>query len=649
MTPRTPIDDLFPALEDAGVGPVSRRDQEDIIDHADSTSGRGGEGEYLGLTVRPRTIRLALIATVVVLGLLMVRAAQVQIVRGAYYRSKAEGNRVRIVRLPAERGVMYDRSGAPLLRNVPAFYAAVTPADLPQKLADRRTVVGRLAELLNIIPEDIERGIAEFRGSASAIPVGPELSHDDAIRLKIESLRLPGVSLDIALRRDYLEGKTTPSLSHILGYMGKVNKDDLAADNPADYLPSDDVGRTGIERQYESVLRGQPGIKRIEVDAVGKEKAVIAEEAGVRGENLVLTVNRDLQDVAENALKSGLSKFGKSRGSVIILQPRTGDVLAMVSAPSFDNNLFAHGISADRYRALAEDRNNPLFPRAIGGLLPPGSTFKIIVASAALEEKVAAAGTTVMSSGGISVSRWFFPDWKAGGHGLTDVTKALAESVNTFFYIVGGGYQGFQGLGIDRITAYAKRFGLGGVLGIDLPGEAAGFLPSEEWKQRVKGEQWYIGDTYHAAIGQGDILVTPLQMAAVTAAVANRGALVRPRVVGAITTADGRRDVRDPEVINTQAVSTEAIALVAKGMRRAVTDGSARSLGDLPAAIAAKTGTAQWATGKAPHAWFTSFAPYDKPEVVITIIVEEGEEGSRIGAQVAHEIYAWYFANRRKF
>ncbi|MBI4457390.1 penicillin-binding protein 2 [Candidatus Uhrbacteria bacterium] len=648
MSLRTPINDFFPTTQDAGVGPVSRRDGEGIIDHADAATQAAGGGEYLGLTVQPKTVRLALAATLTVLGLLLGRAAQVQVIRGDVYRSQAEGNRVRIVRLAAERGVMYDRNGTPLLRNVPAFFAAVTPADLPRTVSERRAIIGRLAEIIDADPDEIEKSIAEFRGSSSAIPVGRELPHAKAIELKIDSLGLPGISLEVALRRDYLASKTTPSLSHLLGYMGKVTKEDLASNDGIEYLPSDAVGRIGLERQYEATLRGRAGIKRIEVDAVGKEKAVIAEEGGVRGANLVLTVSRDLQEKAESALKAGLAKFGKTRGSVIVMSPRTGDVLAMVSEPDFDNNLFARGISSDDYRRLADNPSNPLFPRAIAGLLPPGSTFKLAVAADALEEKVATAATTIMSVGGLYVGIWYFPDWKAGGHGATDVTKAIAESVNTFFYIVGGGHEKTEGLGIDRIVSYARRFGMGSRLGIDLPGESDGFLPSIEWKNKVKGEPWYIGDTYHAAIGQGDILVTPLQIAAETAVIANRGVLVKPRIVAAVTTADGRRDVRDPEVLNDRVVSPESAALVAKGMRRGVTDGSGRGLADLPVPVAAKTGTAQWHSTKAPHAWFTSFAPYDKPEITVTVVVEEGEEGSRIGAQVAREIYAWYFDPQRR-
>jgi penicillin-binding protein 2 len=269
-----------------------------------------------------------------------------------------------------------------------------------------------------------------------------------------------------------------------------------------------------------------------------------------------------------------------------------------------------------------------------------------VISIAALEEKIIDERTSFLSTGGIRIGQWFFPDWKAGGHGITDVRKAIAESVNTFFYYIGGGYQDFIGLGVEKIVKYAKLFGLGAQSGIDLPGESAGFLPTEEWKEKVKGEAWYIGDTYHMAIGQGDVLVTPLQVANYTAVFANGGKLYRPHLVKEILSGNDK-PIREVETVPVREnfVSNYNMNIVRQGMRQTVTGGSARSLSTLPVTVAGKTGTAQWSSQKANHAWFTGFAPYENPQIIITVLVEEGVEGSTISVPIAKEVLEWYFAN----
>jgi penicillin-binding protein 2 len=319
----------------------------------------------------------------------------------------------------------------------------------------------------------------------------------------------------------------------------------------------------------------------------------------------------------------------------------------MVSEPAYDANKFAQGISKDDYSALINDPDNPLFSRSISANVASGSVFKPVVGAAAMAEHTINENTSVLSTGGIHVGKSFFPDWKAGGHGVTNLAKGIAESVNTFFYSIGGGTDSITGLGVERIVNYAKKFGYGSPLGIDLPNEGAGFLPTKEWKQNTKGERWYIGDTYHVAIGQGDVIVTPLQVAMMTTVFANHGTLYRPRVVQAMTASDGTRVEKDPEVITPQVTDKFAIDAVRRGMRQTVTAGSARSLNALPVQVAGKTGTAQWNSKKSNHAWFTSFAPYDKPTITVTVLVEEGVEGSVNASPVAREIYRWYFGGRK--
>jgi len=290
-----------------------------------------------------------------------------------------------------------------------------------------------------------------------------------------------------------------------------------------------------------------------------------------------------------------------------------------------------------------------LFNRVISGEFPAGSTFKPVMAAAALQEKIINANTSFMSTGRLCVGEWFFPDWKAGGHGLTNVKKALADSVNTFFYYVGGGFGDFKGLGIDKIVKYAALFGLDKVTGIDLPNEASGFLPSQKWKEDTKNEVWYIGDTYHASIGQGDITVTPLQVANYTAAIANGGTLYEPHVVTKILDHNNNLITKiKPQVVRSNFISPENIKIVQEGMRQTITAGSGRSLNSLPVEVAGKTGTAQWSSTQATHAWFTGFAPYDQPEIAITVLVEAGGEGSTVAVPIVKEILQYYFGDSKK-
>ncbi len=595
----------------------------------------------IGTSVKNRTLQIAFL--IMVLGLIAVaaRAAHIQVIEGRYYAELAEGNRSRIEWVPTERGVMFDRNGNPVVGNAPRFTVTVTPADLPRDPAERRLAIGRISEMLSMNPRDIEDHLATYsQTSTVAVPVAENVSHEQAVLTDIASIRWPAIQLVKGIRREYYLTETSRSMSHILGFEGSVSEEDL---ENSDYLPTDLIGRTGLERSYESVLRGTHGRRRIEVDALGSRKTVIAEESGVPGKNLILCIDSELQEKAEEVLLGALEKLDKNRGSVVIMDPNTGEVLAMVSLPSFDNNLFARGISTEEYQAMAEDENNPLFPRAIGASLPSGSTFKLVVAAAALSEGIVTPRTTFLSSGGIAVGRWFFPDWKAGGHGLTNLYKAISESVNTYFYIIGGGYEEHDGLGMTKIIEYARRFGLGATNGIDLPGEGGGFLPSKEWKLETKGERWYDGDTYHLAIGQGDILVTPLQIATMTAAFANGGKLIQPHVVNAVITQNGERIDMPVNVINDSVVDSEYIHHVRQGMRDSVLYGSSRSLSLLPVSAAGKTGTAQWSSTKDTHAWFTSFAPFEEPEIVVTVSIEEGGEGSVAAAPVARDIMAWYF------
>ncbi|MCU0680300.1 MAG: penicillin-binding protein 2 [Planctomycetes bacterium] len=474
------------------------------------------------------------------------------------------------------------------------------------------------------------------------------LDYQTALSLSINLDELPGVFLTTKSQREYLNNDadgTVLSLSHIFGYVGKINEKELK-DLGTDYSFLDYVGKVGLERYWEKDLRGKKGERKIEMDALGKERKIVSETLPEDGHNLTLSLDFSLQKKIEEIVKNNLTALNLKKASVIVLDPRNGEVLALLSWPAYNNNIFARGIKFEEYQELLNNPDKPLFNRVVSGNFPSGSTLKPVIAAAALQENIITAATTFLSSGGIKIDKWNFPDWKAGGHGLTDVKKALAESVNTFFYFIGGGYQDFTGLGLEKMIKYVELFGLGEKTGLDLSGEVEGFVPTRSWKEEVKKEKWYIGDTYHFAIGQGDILTTPLQIANFTAAIANGGYLLKPHLVKEVSAGDKILQTIKGQVIRKNFVSAKNLEIVRAGMRQAVTDGSARRLNGLSVAVAGKTGTAQWSSKANPQAWFTGFAPYNNPEIVITVLVEEGGEGSVAAVPIAQEIFQYYF-NRK--
>jgi penicillin-binding protein 2 len=612
----------------------------------DSFTPGAGQREIIGRTFNFSKLKAAGFFIIVLFLGLVGRVAWLQIAKGNYYYSLAEGNRIRIERVEAKRGVIYDRDLAPLVRNKANFLLYFVPVDLPEDEQEKDKIISEISEILgNFSVEEISSKLAGVEpgtlDSYQPLFVVDNIPYEKAMLLYLASDDMSGVFLTNKTRREY--DLFSSSLSHILGYTSKINEQELKKAGD-EYLPIDYIGKTGIEYFWENELKGESGKKYIEVDALGKEKKIISQTEAKDGHNLVLSLNSALQKKLEDTISVYLKKMDLKKASAVVMDPNNGEILAMVSLPAFDSNIFARGITSKEYQELLDSPDNPLFNRVVSGEYPSGSTIKPVIAVAALAEKIISENTSFLSVGGIRISQWFFPDWKAGGHGITDVRKAIAESVNTFFYYIGGGYQDFVGLGVEKIVKYAKLFGLGAQTGVDLPGESAGFLPTEEWKEKTKGESWYIGDTYHMAIGQGDVLVTPLQVANYTAVFANGGQLYRPHLVKTILSGNDKF-IRNTEVVPVREnfIDSYNIKVVRQGMRQTVTSGSARSLSELPVTVAGKTGTAQWSSQKANHAWFTGFAPYENPEIVITILVEEGVEGSTIAVPIAKEVLEWYF------
>ena len=573
---------------------------------------------------------------------LVSRLYYLQVVRGAEYYGAAEANRIRKQVIAAPRGVIFDKSGARLAYNVPDFALYVVPGDLPKRQEDEDVIFSAIAQIVGGEHFDLVESFARVsRGSFNPVEIRRGLTQEQAITLRRRAEDWQGIIVSPVEQRSYL---AEPSLSHVLGYTGKMTEEEFEVWRLDGYSLPEHIGKTGIEKNYQAELHGQNGVQLIEVDSLGKEKKLFDQRASVPGYNLYLNLDLKLQQLAARELEAAAKKLKAPGGAIIALDPRDGAVRALVSYPWYDNQLFAKGISAKSYQSLLSDPKKPLYNRAVSGEYPSGSTFKLIIGAAALAEGVASEHLTVLSTGGLRVNNYFFPDWKAGGHGLTDIRRALAESVNTYFYTIGGGYGDIAGLGLERIVEYGKRFGLTALSGIDLPSESAGFLPSKEWKLEAKGERWFLGDTYHLAIGQGDILVTPLQVANFTAVIANGGVLFKPHLVEKMAVPDGNVFPIKTEIIRDQVSPVEAIDVIRQGMRQAVISGSAASLANAPVELAGKTGTAEYSASEPPHAWFTGFGPYKNPELVITILIERGQGGNISATPIAKKMFEYYFS-----
>lgn len=579
-----------------------------------------------------------------VIFILFAQLFNLQFIKGSYYSNISQKNYIRTSQIHSARGIVYDKNMQQIVFNVPIFDLVMTPSDFFKERDKVQEKEKQLATLLQISDKDFAdklKGVDPI--SFQPFLILGDIPKEKALVLEDKIKDMAGVELEDGAARQYKDGNI---FSFIVGYDGRINQNELKK-NP-DYMLTDIIGKEGLELSYEKELRGTYGISDIEVDSMGRPTRTVQKQEPVAGNNLVLNIDAELQrrlykDIVEMAAK----RDGCTGGSVVAIDPRSGAVLALVSYPSYDNNLFANGISADDYNKLLSDKNNPLFNRAIAAEYPPGSTFKPMMASAALQENVISPTRQISDGGLISVGAWTFPDWKPGGHGQVDIVTAIAQSCDIYFYTVGGGYGDIKGLGTDRIKKYATLFGFGNLTGIDIPGEKTGLIPDAAWKKQTKKEAWYIGDTYHESIGQGDVLATPLQIANYTAAIANGGTLYQPQIVNRIVDGNGKTiQAFDKVILRQNFIDPQNIAWVQKGMRENVVSGSGRLLSTLKVEAAGKTGTAQYDANKKMHAWYTVYAPYQNPEIVMAIMLEGGGEGHDTSAPIAKDILEWYFGER---
>ncbi len=604
---------------------------------------------YLGVTISTKRLRWFLFIIFIGLGIILARVGYLQIFRGAYYLTQAEENRIRLRPIPAERGIIYDRFKRELVENVPNFKIVIAPHDLPRAPVEREEVVDKISLMAKIPKDEIRTILEKLKTSGyETISVKENLDYQTALKLYTANTDIPGVAIESDLKRFYPlvdsgSVSSTLSLSHVLGYMSKPSEADRVSLRDKNYELTDFIGKTGLEKTYEQWLRGKLGKKKIEVNAIGKEQSVLATEPPKPGNNLILSLDLEAQNWLERRIKNYLTASHQKRAAAIALDPRNGEIIALVSWPAYSNNDFSNGISSTTYEKYAGDPDHPLFNRAIAGSYPPGSTIKLIVGSAALQENLVKTNTFFNSTGGLQVGDHFFKDWRTGGHGLTNITKAIAWSVNTYFFYIGGGYEKFVGLGTDRIARYLRLFNLADKTGIDLPGENTGFIPTREWKRQEKKENWYVGDTYNLSIGQGDLLVTPLQVAIWTAAIANGGTIITPHLLQKIDDQQTKEPIALPPFpFRPTTIRPEITSIIRDGMRTCVMEGSCQGLNGLKFAAAGKTGTAQWSTTRPTHAWFTSFAPFNNPQIVVTVLVEEGGEGSVAALPIARDFLAWW-------
>jgi penicillin-binding protein 2 len=602
------------------------------------------ESRTVGKPISGEGMNLLRYFVLLIFAFLALRVFYLQVVKGSYYGEMSRENRTRFALIRAPRGIIYDRNGKKLVRNVPSFDMVVIPSDLPKDSAERLKEEKDLASFLGMNDQSVSVIVeSQDLNSFNPVLIKENISEEEALIFSERRAHLLGFSLDQTAVRFYEDGNY---FSSVMGYSGKITKDELG-DHP-DYFMTDYIGKTGLESSYEQYLRGIHGKQKVEVDSSGNIKKNLGIEPPVNGNDLYLSLDADLSKKIQDSLQEMLSTTGTKTAAAVAIDPRDGGVLAVVNLPSYDNNLFAKGISQEDYQKLITDENKPMFSRSISGEYAPGSTFKPIVAAAALQEKTISAGTTVDCNGGIHIGSYNFPDWKT--HGLTDVKKAIAESCDVFFYSVGGGWGDISKLGMDRMKKYANYFGLGKPTGIDIPGEASGLIPDESWKQTKIGERWYVGDDYHCAIGQGFDTATPLQIANMAATVANGGKVYQPHIVDEIAMPDGTKKKVEPKIMSQNFISPSNMEIVREGMRMTVSSdsGSARQLADVKVAVAGKTGTAQFGGEGKTHGWFISFAPFDNPEIAMAVLVEGGGEGHSTAVPVTKEVLKWYFEDRNK-
>ena len=586
----------------------------------------------------------------VMLFILLLRFFYLQVIRQDYFHTLADSNRIYVVPIVPNRGLILDRNGVVMAQN----YSGYTLEIAPSKVTDMDALIAELSKLVEITPKDIKRfqKLLTERQTLGTMPILSKLSDEEVARISAQQFRFPGVEIKARLFREY---PFTDVTSHLIGYVGRINQNDidqLAEDEVAsNYLGSDYIGKTGIEQSYEKDLHGKTGFEQVEVDAGGRAVRVLSRTAPQSGSNLMLTLDAKLQEVAEKA-------FGEYRGALVAIDPTNGEVLAFISKPGYDPGLFIDGIDTETWDELNNSPDTPLNNRALRGQYPPGSTIKPFMALAGLNYGTRSPTHAIHDPGYYMLpdSRHQYRDWKVGGHGSVDMFKAIVVSCDTYFYGLA------TEMGIENMHSYLTRFGFGQKTGLDMEGETSGLLPSTEWKAKRYQQIWYPGDTVSAGIGQGYNLVTPLQLAYATAIVANDGVAFQPHLVKEMRGVNGGSLLTEVKPLFDLKIDPEHLKLVKSAMEAVTKPGGtavSASYG-APYRIAGKTGTAQVIAIKQgekydakkvseynrDHAWFIAFAPAEKPRIAMAVLVENGGHGSTTAAPIARKVMDYYLLGK---
>jgi len=628
-----------------------KRDSREIMPQEILLDSLAQKKDYFGqkrfeVPIKKTTVRLFSAFFLLIILILLGQALWLQIFKGQEFKLLAEKNYQRVYFERTERGVIYDRNMKQLVFNEKTFDLGCYKRDFPRDKDQQADIIEIVAKIMEVAPESIDEKISNGKGDRVLLFEDIELPK--VIDLRSAAEDLPGFYLKENPKRKYVSGK---DFSHIIGFLSRPTEQEAEKQNLS---PLDYVGKSGIEKFYENTLRGVKEKWLVEKNVFSQEISRSLVQEKEPGQSLVLTIDSDLQKVSISALEKSLSRTGAGSGAVVVMDPNNGEVLSLVSLPSFDNNIFFRELNYEEWSEILNDPLNPFWNRVVSATYPSGSTIKPLIAVAALEEDVISPQKKIYCEGEIIVENpwfkdkpWVYHDWTS--HGWTDMKKAIAESCNVYFYTIGGGYGDIQGLGPEKIKRYLSLFGWGEKSGIDLPGERAGLIPDPNWKKQAfdkKQDQiWVPGDTYNLSIGQGYLSVTPIQVAASFSSLVNGGKLIQPRLVSKIVNENKEIVSEKQPIIKREGFIDAYSAKVAReGMRDAVIYGSSRILSDLPVKAAAKTGTAQTEKKEHYHNWVTVFAPYDDPQIVITVLVEYVPQEQVAALPAAKEILSWYFS-----
>ena len=593
------------------------------------------------LESKQRILVLSFVVSVVFL-FLLIRLWHLQILRADDYHEMSENNRLRFVPVAASRGAILDRTGTVLVSNRPSFSLAV----IPQEVKDREALLTLLSNLLGLDRVDMAERWEKNKGRAKYYPIvlASNITRDHVEIVEENRLRLPGIEIEMKPVREYTSNQLA---AHLLGYIGEVSEKELSLPGFDEYNPGDYIGKNGIERALEKELHGNDGGRQLEVDARGRVLRTVSESYPTVGNSVMLTIDAAIQKQAEQS-------FGNQAGAAVVMNVTNGEILAFVSNPGFDPSLFSGKLPVDVWQGYLDDKRHPLENKALSGQYPPGSTFKMITALAGLQNNIINESTSTNCNGSYDLGTSTFKCWNKKGHGATNLRKSLRESCDVFYYQLG------EKLGVDKIAAAASAFKLGSPLGVELLNERSGLIPTSEWKLKRFGKRWFHGETLPVAIGQGAVLLTPIQLASMTATIANEGTIYRPHLVKRVVDADGKtlRETKT-EIIGTAAFSKESFRLVKQGMFAVVNEpgGTGAVARQYDVKVAGKTGTSQVvklreSKNSTPyqyldHALFVAFAPFENPEIAVAVVVEHGEHGGSAAAPIASRILRAYFDGKK--